>query len=52
MAEQTQQTTTAQRYAAFDDTYQRFVGGVHTSKKDAEQAAKDAGAEKFTVREV
>ena len=44
--------TEEKRYAAYDDTYLRFIPGVYASKKDATAAAKAAKAAKFSIREV
>lgn len=47
-------TATAQpRYAVYDETHQRFLGGVHATKTAAEEARK-SGPESHTlkVREV
>lgn len=40
------------RFAAFDKTLQRFVGGVHDSQDKATKAAEDRDVESFEVREV
>lgn len=40
------------RYAAYDTTYLKFVGGVHATKAAATKAAKDAKVDKFEIREV
>lgn len=41
------------RYAAYDKTFKRFVGGgTHDTRKAASQAAKDRKVESFEVREV
>jgi hypothetical protein len=45
-------STTEKRYAAYDDTYLRFVPGVYKSRKDAAAAAKAAGVKKHSIREV
>lgn len=41
-------------YAVFDETYAKYVGGVHATKKEAEAIAKKyrASGSKTTVREV
>lgn len=45
---------TGKRYAAYDKTYLRFVGGVHDTKAKATKAAKDTGIKlgDLEVREV
>lgn len=50
MAEQ--QTQESKRYAAYDKTFEKFVGGVHDTKSAAEKAAKDRGAKTVEIREV
>jgi hypothetical protein len=45
-------STTEKRYAAYDDTYLKFVPGVYKSRKDAAAAAKAAGVKKHSIREV
>ncbi len=51
----TKPTPTAEktpRYAGYDQTMLRFVGGVHDTRAAAAEAAKAAGARRVTVREV
>ena len=43
---------TPRRYAAYDTTLHRYVGGVHDTKKAANDAAKAAGAKTHEVRDV
>jgi hypothetical protein len=45
-------STTEKRYAAYDDTYLKFVPGVYKTKTDATKAAKAAGVKKYSIREV
>ena len=46
------ESTTDKRFAVYDKTFLRFVGGTHATRKDAEQAAKDRKVKRFEVREV
>ena len=40
------------RYAAYDKTFLRFVGGTHLTAKAARDAAKERGAKAVEIREV
>lgn len=40
------------RFAAYDTTLGKYVGGTHDSKTKAEKAGKDSGASSFKVVEV
>lgn len=40
------------RYAVYDNTYLRFVGGTHENRKAATAAAKAAGLDDYEIREV
>lgn len=40
------------RYAAYDKTLLKYVGGTHEKKSDAEKAAKDRGVTDVEIREV
>lgn len=51
MDEQSTETSSG-RYAAYDTTYQRFVGGVQDTKAKAREAAKAAGHSTVEIREV
>lgn len=40
------------RYAAYDTTLGKYVGGTHDSEAKARKAGKDSGAESYKVVEV
>lgn len=41
-----------ERFAAYDKTLLRFVGGVHSTRAKATKAAKDKGATSVEIRTV
>lgn len=48
----TSSSSETKRYAVYDKTYQRFVGGVHDTKKAAQDEAKTRKVKSSEIREV